>query len=112
PPPPTDPTVETEADVETDVEAPVDDATIQDDAQAPMATADAEAEADVIDVLRAEGQFTTLVSALEAVGLDTVIESTDGITILAPTDEAFAALPEGELDRLMQEENAEELRDL
>lgn len=79
--------------------------------QAEAQTADA-ASNTIVDVLRSEGQFTTLVSALEATGLDSTLEADDSISILAPTDAAFAALPAGELERLMQEANREELTEL
>jgi uncharacterized surface protein with fasciclin (FAS1) repeats len=76
-----------------------------------MAT-QAQAEGTVVDQLRASGNFETLLTALEAAQLTSVLESEQGITIFAPTDDAFAALPPGELERLTQPENAQELRQL
>jgi uncharacterized surface protein with fasciclin (FAS1) repeats len=54
----------------------------------------------VADVLAAEG-FSTLGAALEATGLDEALAAEGTFTVFAPTDEAFAALPEGALDALL-----------
>lgn len=54
----------------------------------------------VADVLAAEG-FSTLGTALEAAGLDETLAAEGTFTVFAPTDEAFAALPEGALDELL-----------
>lgn len=54
----------------------------------------------VADVLAAEG-FTTLGTALEAAGLDETLAGEGTFTVFAPTDEAFAALPEGALNDLL-----------
>lgn len=67
---------------------------------------------DIVDVMRADGQFTILLSALDATGLSATLESDESISILAPTDAAFSALPAGELDRLMLAENRDELQQL
>lgn len=75
-------------------------------------TTQAQAEGTVVDQLRASGNFETLLTALDAAQLTGVLESEQGITIFAPTDDAFAALPPGELERLTQPENAQELRQL
>ncbi len=66
----------------------------------------------VINVLRAQGEFTTLLEALDAAQLTQVIEQDPDITILAPTDAAFAALPAEELTRLTDPANTQELRQL
>ncbi|MDZ4363068.1 fasciclin domain-containing protein [Brevundimonas sp.] len=66
----------------------------------------------LIDVLKADGRFTTLLSAIEQAQLTNVLSTTPAISIFAPTDEAFAALPEADRTRLMDPANAEELRDL
>jgi transforming growth factor-beta-induced protein len=51
----------------------------------------------------ADGNFTTLVAALELTGLDETLNGTDGYTVFAPTDDAFANLPEGVLDGLLND---------
>jgi uncharacterized surface protein with fasciclin (FAS1) repeats len=63
----------------------------------------------VVETARAAGQFTTLTKALEASGWDQSLTTASGITVLAPTDEAFARLPAGVLDDLMKPENRERL---
>lgn len=61
------------------------------------------ARGDVIETLKADGRFTTLVKALDATNMTTVLKTNRNLTIFAPTDAAFAALPAGELDRLMKD---------
>lgn len=56
---------------------------------------------DTIETLRASGQFRTLLRALDTAGLTAVIKSQRSLTLFAPTDAAFAALPAGEVTRLM-----------
>ena len=67
---------------------------------------------DIVETVKAAGQFTTLVKALEATNLVQLLKTTPNLTIFAPTDAAFAALPAGQLDRLMAEENRAELQKL
>ncbi len=83
-------------------------------AAAPAATpAPAAAQANnVIDVLRAQGNFSTLLTALDGAQLTDTLRTRPAITIFAPTDEAFAALPEAERTRLLDPANAQELRSL
>lgn len=66
----------------------------------------------VVDVLRAQGNFTTLLTALDQAQLTDTLRTRPAISIFAPTDEAFAALPEAERTRLMDPANAQELRSL
>ncbi|MGQ4648849.1 fasciclin domain-containing protein [Lyngbya aestuarii] len=54
-------------------------------------------------------QFNTLVQAIQAAGLEEVLSAEGPFTVFAPTDEAFAALPEGTLEQLLQPENREAL---
>lgn len=80
---------------------------------APAAEATVQAEANtVVDALRANGQFTTLLTALDAAQLTETLASRPAISIFAPTDAAFAALPEAERTRLMDPVNVNELRQL
>ena len=53
---------------------------------------------DLVDTAIAAGDFTTLVSALQAADLEEKLRSAGPFTIFAPTDEAFAALPAEMLD--------------
>ena len=67
----------------------------------------------VFDVAAANDNFDTLVAALEATGLDETLDNPDGkFTVFAPTDNAFAALPEGTLDTLLLPENKQQLTDI
>ena len=81
---------------------------------APVATpvATPTAAGNVIDVLTAQGNFTTLLAALNQADLMETLKSRPAITIFAPTDAAFAVVPAAELARLMDPANAPELRSL
>jgi transforming growth factor-beta-induced protein len=50
-----------------------------------------------------DGRFTTLVTALEAAGLAETLAGEGEFTVFAPTDEAFAALPEGTVESLLED---------
>ncbi|WP_254277049.1 fasciclin domain-containing protein [Halomonas sp. 3H] len=69
-----------------------------------------EASADIVDTAVAAGQFETLVAAVEAAGLVDTLKGEGPFTVFAPTDEAFAALPEGTLEELLMPENQETLQ--
>ncbi len=69
----------------------------------PAVPATLVAKGDLIDTLKADGRFKTLVKALEATNMTTVLKNNRDLTVFAPTDAAFAALPPGELDRLMKD---------
>ncbi len=49
------------------------------------------------------GSFTTLVTAVQAASLDPTLANDGPFTVFAPTDEAFAALPAGTIDALLQD---------
>ncbi|MFT4253951.1 MAG: fasciclin domain-containing protein [Caulobacter sp.] len=68
------------------------------------------ANGDLIATAQASGQFTIFLKALDATNLTSVLKSNPNLTVFAPTDAAFAALPAGELDRLMQPANAAQLQ--
>lgn len=63
----------------------------------------------IVDVAAEAGSFTTLIQALEAADLVEVLAGEGPFTVFAPTDEAFAALPEGTLEKLLLPENREQL---
>ncbi len=65
--------------------------------------------ADIVDTASEAGSFTTLIAAVEAAGLVETLKGEGPFTVFAPTDEAFAALPEGTLDDLLLEENRDQL---
>ena len=56
---------------------------------------------DVVDTAVAAGDFGTLVTAVQAAGLEETLRGDGPYTVFAPTDEAFAALPAGTLDTLL-----------
>jgi len=66
----------------------------------------------VVDVLRGQAQFSTLVAALDAAQLTETLRTNPAISIFAPTDAAFAALAEAERTRLMDPANINDLRQL
>jgi len=68
---------------------------------------------DIADTLKASGQFTILLKALDASNLTQVVKrASPPLTLLAPTDAAFQALPAGQLDSLMKTENSAQLQAL
>ena len=56
---------------------------------------------DIVDTAVAAGSFTTLVTAVQAAGLVETLKGEGPFTVFAPTDAAFAALPEGTLESLL-----------
>ncbi|WP_448568238.1 fasciclin domain-containing protein [Thalassotalea ganghwensis] len=61
----------------------------------------------IVDVAVANGNFTTLVAALQATGLDTVLADPDtDFTVFAPTDDAFALLGQETIDALLTDTDA------
>jgi len=67
------------------------------------------ASADIVDTAIAAGDFTTLVAAVQAAGLEDALRADGAKTVFAPTDAAFAALPEGTVEDLLKPENKEKL---
>lgn len=63
----------------------------------------------IVAVATESESFTTLAQAIEAAGLADTLAADGPFTVFAPTDEAFAALPEGTLDSLLLPENQETL---
>ena len=63
----------------------------------------------IVDVAVANGSFNTLVAAVTAADLVDTLSSEGPFTVFAPTDDAFAALPEGLVDCLLLEENVDAL---
>ena len=60
---------------------------------------------DIVAVAVGNPDFSTLVAALTAAGLVETLQSAGPFTVFAPTDAAFAALPEGLLEKLLLPEN-------
>ena len=64
---------------------------------------------DIVDTAVAAGQFSTLAAALEDGGLIATLKADGPYTVFAPTDEAFAKLPEGTVENLLKPENKQQL---
>jgi uncharacterized surface protein with fasciclin (FAS1) repeats len=75
-------------------------------ASASVSTPRVVAAGDLIETARKSGQFTTFIKAADATNLTGVLKTSPNLTVFAPTDAAFAALPAGELDRLMADKAA------
>jgi uncharacterized surface protein with fasciclin (FAS1) repeats len=78
--------------------------TVADESTDTMADDDAAASGeDIVDTAVAAGDFETLVTAVQAAGLEETLRGEGPYTVFAPTDAAFEALPEGTLDTLLAE---------
>ena len=64
---------------------------------------------DIVDTAVSAGSFKTLTTALEAAGLVETLKGKGPFTVFAPTDEAFAKLPEGTLKSLLKPANTQKL---
>jgi uncharacterized surface protein with fasciclin (FAS1) repeats len=64
---------------------------------------------DIVDTAISAGQFGTLVAAIQAAGLVDTLKGEGPFTVFAPTDEAFAALPDGTVADLLKPENKDQL---
>jgi uncharacterized surface protein with fasciclin (FAS1) repeats len=74
--------------------------------QAPAAPA---AGSDIVDTAVGAGSFNTLVAAVKAAGLVETLKGDGPFTVFAPTDDAFAKLPEGTVEDLLKPENKDKL---
>jgi uncharacterized surface protein with fasciclin (FAS1) repeats len=66
----------------------------------PTAT-DAPVAKTIVDIAVEDGRFTTLVAAVQAADLSETLSGEGPFTVFAPTDDAFAALPEGTVESLL-----------
>lgn len=64
---------------------------------------------DIVDTAAGAGTFTTLVAAVQAAELVDTLKGAGPFTVFAPTDEAFAKLPAGTVENLLQPENKAQL---
>ena len=69
----------------------------------------AAAEKDIVDTAVEAGSFKTLAAALKAADLIETLKGKGPFTVFAPTDEAFAKLPEGTVETLLKPENKAKL---
>lgn len=64
---------------------------------------------DIVALAADTESLSTLVSAVQAAGLVETLQGEGPFTVFAPTNEAFAALPEGTLENLLKPENKDQL---
>ncbi len=79
---------------------------------ASSVSAGGKAHKDIVDTAVSAGSFKTLTAALQAAGLVDALRADGPFTVFAPTDEAFAKLPEGTVETLLKPENREKLRSI
>ena len=80
-----------------------------------LATASAPAlaaEKDIVDTAVEAGSFETLVAAVKAAGLVDTLKGEGPFTVFAPTDDAFAKLPDGTVEDLLKPENKDRLTEI
>ncbi|MEL7429751.1 MAG: fasciclin domain-containing protein [Pseudomonadota bacterium] len=65
--------------------------------------------ANIVETAASTGKFNTLIAAAKAAGLAGALGHTQGITVFAPTDAAFAKLPKGTVENLLKPENRHQL---
>jgi len=65
--------------------------------------------ANIVETAQQAGQFETLIAAAQAAGLAGALAEGDNLTVFAPTDAAFDALPEGTVEDLLKPENKDKL---
>ena len=63
----------------------------------------------IVEIAAGAEDFSTLVAAVKAAGLVDVLSSKGPFTVFAPTNEAFAKLPEGTVESLLKPENKDKL---
>jgi len=86
--------------------APAQGASVQASAPAAGLAKPIVAQGDLVDTLKLSGGFTTFIKGVEATNLTGLLKTNKNLTVFAPTDAAFAALPPGELDKLMADKPA------
>ena len=64
----------------------------------------------VVDVAAGDERFSTLVTAIKAADLAETLKGEGPFTVFAPTNKAFAQLPDGTLKSLLKPENRDQLR--
>jgi uncharacterized surface protein with fasciclin (FAS1) repeats len=64
---------------------------------------------DIVDTAVKADNFSTLVAAVKAADLVNTLKGDGPFTVFAPTDEAFAALPDGTVENLLKPENKDQL---
>jgi uncharacterized surface protein with fasciclin (FAS1) repeats len=65
--------------------------------------------ANIVETAKGAGTFGTLLAAAEAAGLGEALATGKDLTVFAPTDDAFKALPAGTVEDLLKPENKDKL---
>ncbi len=81
------------------MEEPTEEPMMEEPTEEPMM----EEMGSIVDIAVADGRFTTLVAAVEAAGLAETLSGEGEFTVFAPTDDAFAALPDGTVETLLED---------
>jgi uncharacterized surface protein with fasciclin (FAS1) repeats len=68
--------------------------------------------ANIVEIAAGDERFSTLVAAVQAAGLAETLQGEGPFTVYAPLNDAFAALPEGTVETLLQPENKDQLTDV
>lgn len=68
--------------------------------------------ASIVEIAAGDERFSTLVAAVQAAGLAEALSGPGPFTVFAPTNDAFAALPEGTVATLLKPENKGQLTDI
>ena len=100
------------AEAEEVIEEAVEEVVVEEPTVMEEPTVEEEGPGTIVDVAVGAGTFTTLVAAVQAAGLVDVLSGEGPFTVFAPTDEAFAALPDGLVEALLEEENLEILQQI
>jgi uncharacterized surface protein with fasciclin (FAS1) repeats len=87
-------------------EAPMSEAPASEAPMSEAPSASAAAMGDIVDVATEAGSFKTLLTAATAAGLVDTLKGEGPFTVFAPTDDAFAALPEGTVEGLLKDPEA------
>jgi uncharacterized surface protein with fasciclin (FAS1) repeats len=92
----------------------VDEVLVPASAQAELrrVIADIPEQVDLLTTADDAGEFTTLLAAIDAAGLTSALEGEGPLTVFAPTDDAFDALPPGLVDALLEPANRDVLESL
>ncbi|WP_353566721.1 fasciclin domain-containing protein [Haloferula sargassicola] len=64
---------------------------------------------DIVEIASSNDDFSTLVAAVKAADLVETLQGEGPFTVFAPTNEAFAKLPDGTVDMLLKPENKDKL---
>lgn len=73
---------------------------------APASAAPVAVQGDLVDTLKLSGQFTTFVGGIDATNLAGLLKTNKNLTVFAPTDAAFSAMPPAELAKLKSDKAA------